>query len=941
MNRARVFVAALIVAGLASAVAITRCGSASSSEKAKTASQARAKQVRREPGSPDPKLLWLGDPDRPARRIAGRVLDEGRPAPGAIVRLLDTRSEAGVVPAPRIVAAADGRFDFGAVPVGEYAVVAEKPGRTGDAASIDLRDLDAIPAPDALELHLTACTWSLFGTVEDASGGPVAAARVRGMYGLESTTGDDGGYELCVKPGAALIHAEADGYGRATIEVAVYGRQRLDVKLVPEAIVSGRVVNDVDGAPVAHALVTVTGAGASRWSSGAHQAASDERGVFRIAGIAPGRVRISAAADGLTSLDPEERTLQAGQSADDVELRLSPTFRVSGVVVAGGQPVAGARVIGVQEDTRLSGDAITDETGAFTLRGFSSGEMTLDVEDHELVGPKRVTVAGADVEDLRLEVKTMASIAGRVTAGGKPVADADVWVMRGDGMRPSATRSRDDGSYELRGVPAGTFELYAESLAAGAYTRGKEVTVAAAEKKTGVDLTLDLAGSVSGVVVEEDGAPVPNVHVRLSLLEGRDYGFATTAADGSWKAGALSGGGEYAVEVKPSARSGVSLPPSEGGLFPNVFVKDGTSHVTGVRLVVKLGKQSISGRVVDGEGKPVPDAVVRATESELGRYYFPFWADLPSATTDADGEFTVAGLLPGFYTLQARATDGAVGFEEAVAAGDRGVTIALAANGVIRGSLAGFTGRVRVSAQAMTARDGNYAVYDAKVTGSAFELTGLPPGRYSVSARSGAEADVENVRLEPGETVTVSLESRGTGTLDVTLTDLRTGRPVERGMCMHQPSPEDEMAFGPAAATRPIASGRVTLEVAAGRGRLLCSSTDFHESRDVVVTTGTTTRLALKVVTGTGREPVEVGMMLDMQSVPPTVTWVAAGGPAADAGIGPDDVVVAVDGVDVRDVPGSTVNVLLSSHGPTPIAIRVRRGDGELDVTLTPEPVEY
>ncbi len=930
----------------------------------------------RERGVDDGPLAWAGEAGFPEREIAGRVTLDGQPYPGATVRLESAATDAGAIPAPEMITAADGAFAFGRRRAGRFVLVAEAPGMTGDRAFLDLRDPAGKPAPERVELRLERCAASLFGTVQDASGGVVSLARVAAASGPAVLSDDEGRYELCVPMGRASLLASADGYGTVAVDRAVYGRDRLDLSLLPEVVIVGRVVQAGDGSPVADALVSVMATSWEDRDGATRTGVSAADGGFRIAGVSAGRRRISAVADGFASAEPLEVRLEAGQTREGIELALHETHSISGRVVymkettkppggakpayggaAPGQPVAGVEVTAANAGSRFGGaNAITTAGGTFTLRGLLPGQVTLDVTDHLPVGSQRLTLEERDLEDVIIEVLPAGSISGRVLAGGKPVEDADVWAELEGGRRSAMTRSGDGGAYELRGLLPGRHLLTAESLQAGAYARDVPVTLAPVEHKTGVDIEMDLAGSISGVVVEENGAPVPAVHVRFTLIEGRDFGFATTAADGSFVARALSGGGTYAVEVKPTARSEQSLPPAAGGLFPDVYVKDGRSQVTGVRLVVKVGKLSIAGRVVTAGGKPAADVKVRAAPSEGERVYFPTWAELVTTTTDTDGAFTLTGLLPGEYGVQATAPTGARVTKSGIESGRSDVVLQLPETGSIAGTLVGFPHRPTVAA--LSLGGGEHGRFQATVQGASFMIDGLAPGPYVVSAVGLDGAASTSVTIEAGKAAPVTLASAGAGTLSGTVTELRTGAPVTDGSCHFLPTlggddrraQEQSYAVGAGQEADIDGSGRFSFtSVPAGPGLLRCYGSTmsgmFHDSVRLTIPAGQAASVTLRVFATRPDQPdqeqVDIGMSFDFQTSDPVVAWVQPEGPAGRGGLLQGDRVVSVDGTDVAGATPYAVMYLMIYRSPADaIDLVVERGGARVPLSFAGVPVE-
>lgn len=202
---------------------------------------------------------WLAQPSVKPRRIAGRVTFAGAPVAGATVELASLASESGLTSAPRQTTNAAGEFDFGAQRAMEWSVRASAPGKASARQEIDLRNPRAVPPPDGIELALGTCTAALVGTVRDASGGPIAKARIArrsdarsSVPGGPSVTSDEAGaYELCFEPRWPLwigVEVTADGYGAVTFTTIAPGRIKVDFALVPEATIVGRVVRDDTGA---------------------------------------------------------------------------------------------------------------------------------------------------------------------------------------------------------------------------------------------------------------------------------------------------------------------------------------------------------------------------------------------------------------------------------------------------------------------------------------------------------------------------------------------------------------------------------------------------------------------------------------------------------------------------------------------------------------------
>jgi hypothetical protein len=129
---------------------------------------------RLDPSAPAALPSWFAQEGASPRRIAGRVEDGERPAEGARVRLISALTELHIVPVAERTVGKDGGFDFGMQPPGNYSVVAWAPGRHADGSLVSARG----PSKRPLVLRLGPCAATVFGTVLDGDGQPIAGAAV-------------------------------------------------------------------------------------------------------------------------------------------------------------------------------------------------------------------------------------------------------------------------------------------------------------------------------------------------------------------------------------------------------------------------------------------------------------------------------------------------------------------------------------------------------------------------------------------------------------------------------------------------------------------------------------------------------------------------------------------------------------------------------------------
>jgi hypothetical protein len=178
-----------------------------------------------------------------------------------------------------------------------------------------------------------------------------------------------------------------------------------------------------------------------------------------------------------------------------------------------------------------------------------------------------------------------ARLRGRVTREGASVASATVIATEHDGAPIATVVTNATGDYELLDLSAGPIQLTAQSVRVGAFARARAVTLASGDNRD--DLELDLAGSISGRVVDESGQPVAGVHIHAdcSGCADNDSGDDTSTADGSFELRALMGGGAYTLHALDIGIEEHLIPPAPGQA--PIAVKDGNDHVKEVRFVVK------------------------------------------------------------------------------------------------------------------------------------------------------------------------------------------------------------------------------------------------------------------------------------------------------------------------------------------------------------------
>jgi hypothetical protein len=241
------------------------------------------------------------------------------------------------------------------------------------------------------------------------------------------------------------------------------------------------------------------------------------------------------------------------------------------------------------------------------------------------------------------------------------------------------------------------------------------------------------SGTVRVVVAAPDGAETQSLRVQLIRpsgeipIRGRQQGESFTFEGLEL--------GEYSayVEQSPVTRQRISL--------------DRDGQVVEVQLIAPR-LTAIAGHVTDGQGQPVPDAWVRATNGIV--------VDRPPALTDSDGAFIVSGVFAGKYTLIAESALGAARLDY-IDGDTRNVVLRIAAQGALTGSVTSATGDPVESFVVVGRRQGDSELIRANGA-SVWSLPSVAAGTYELAVMSSEGFASETVVLSANGVTDVPLK---------------------------------------------------------------------------------------------------------------------------------------------------------------------------------------
>ncbi len=837
----------------------------------------------------------------------------------------------------------------------------------------DAVHLAANEAKTGIDLALRTGGVEITGTVLDLTGGVVAHARVwsgeRGDRVLGSTESDDKGrFSMWVSPDYTTIHATADGYDDSEEWIDPPAKD-IELILTPESTIAGTVIDAASGQPVEGARVQL-----GDWN-GSDSTFSDAQGKFRLAKLAPSRYVIYARTDHSYGRTEGSSLVGLGQNVDDVVVKLFPAVRITGKVMIATtkqpclEPEVGMNDTKAERYIRFR----RNPDGTLWAEGVLPGdyEPSISCEGYQARDKyDRIVVTTKDITDLVWEVDAGATIRGKVLArSGKPIEDADIWARTTGGAARARTgwggdESGRDGSYSLDGLKPGTYKLEVSSdKGAGPKDGYKvEVTAGATIEK---DLILDDVGSIKGVVVDANGAPVTKINASAFLVGGGGRGWANREVDDNG-AFTLEGlrPGEYRVNAQRGWSDALKKPGTTDDAKKGEKVVVKPNQTATVRLVVEALSGKINGTVVDTANQPVTDAFISAVrESDAAgaaksvvsesRWQ---WDEKP-VLTGVDGTFVVEKLAPGNYTVRAYRRGGGEAVTEHVPVGGT-AKLQIKATGSIRGVAKLAAGdNASLAELELTVQDRKTGFWRDEgfyMTDGRFAIEDLPKGEFDLTAKvPGSTKTIQITLAEGEEKAGVTIELEGSITLKGRLVEYGTTKPVAGVRMMATPiigsggfswGNDDEPNITDD-------SGAFVIE-RAPRGRIHVrgfpkdwSDSDYN-MLDVVRTPSPDGDLGdvpiMKKRVKRGDAVGELGIHFADQpeeTLPDErelkVSWIDPNGPAGKVDIKVGDIVTTIDGVDVAGANNSTSWGLMRAAPGTKLALGLARGTS-VTIVLAP-----
>ncbi len=640
--------------------------------------------------------------------------------------------------------ATDGTYTINGLSTGTYRVmVRTEEENLNYATEEQTASVTAGSATTGVDFSLTA-GGSISGTVT-YGGSPVANAHVEcwnheGMGWGNDWTESDGTYTITgLSSGVYEIEVRSDGtttYASDPQTVTVVAGQEttgVNFVLSAGASISGTVT--YGGSAVTNMRVECWNEQGSGW--GDDETASD--GTYTITGLSAGTYRVKvrndwdptgAAATSNYAADEIVVILTEGQQVTGIDFALTLGGTISGTVTDASGAVSHLRLEAHCENCDSWGEAMTSETGEYSITGLSTGTYRVGIHiewgsttNYATEEQTVSVVEGQETTGVDFALATGGSISGTVTYNGVAVANTNVgaWCESTEtaGCGGGGAMTESDGTYTISGLMSGTYHVDVHSGDSGTNYASEEiiVTVTAGQAVTGVDFAMTTGGSISGTVTAS-GTAVANIRVECWMENGAGWGDAWTSSDGTFTITGLSTG-TYHVQIRASD-SDMNYASEE-----QVVSVTAGQETSGVNFNLSTGG-SISGTVTYSGGSGASDIMVEAhKEMEHG------WGN---AWTASDGTYTITGLTSGTYRVEIFSDYAAQPQTVTVDTGadTSGVDFTLTTGGSISGTVTDANGAVAyITIHAWSETGG----WGGSMTSSdgAYTITGLYSGIYHVN----------------------------------------------------------------------------------------------------------------------------------------------------------------------------------------------------------------
>lgn len=633
-----------------------------------------------------------------------------------------------------------------------------------------------------------------------------------------------GSYKIQFSAGSSGALSQWYGGTASSVEAAtVVVTSSQELALTDTTLVKG---GSIGGTVTAPAGVTLTGVrvyayNVDNFRAYPASATVHADGTYKLAGLAPGNYVVQFSGYGTGALEQwhangtsrETATvlaLTAGQDVLDINATLVKGASISGkVTVPAGVDVSSVYVSATGEGSQYGTSANVNTDGTYKVIGLVAGSYKVkfgnynsgaldewynNVQTQEAATPV-VLAAGQDKTAVDATLAKGAAISGKVTLPeGVSSYSVQVSVFKAADNTPvNSVQLSSDGTYALRGLPAGSYKLQFGGYGSGALTQwyNKATSLATAtplnltegQSVTAINAPLVKGGVISGKITAPAGT---------SLYASQIIATKTGAVDAQSGYGSIGWDGTYSIVGLETGTYKVRFLGGQSGAEDRWY---GGATVETAKAVAVSAGQTVTGADIES----VTGATIsgKVTGSGTSGYYPLSILDgsgklVKSGSTDGTGNYSVVGLAAGSYKVAFNRSSGFTQDEaqyyqnqpESAGAGQAkaipvttgqavpNIDATLTAGGSLTGTVLDKAGKPAANAfiQAYTP-DGSLVTRSASTdTTGKYTLRGLTTGSYTIRVHSGlsgrgdlysgnvtTEAKATKVSVVRGSTATHSL----------------------------------------------------------------------------------------------------------------------------------------------------------------------------------------
>jgi hypothetical protein len=477
------------------------------------------------------------------------------------------------------------------------------------------------------------------------------------------------------------------------------------------ASIKGRVTVSDSGRPLRRVQIRLTAPELTEPRS----TSTNPQGVYEFAELPAGRYTISVSRNGYLTLQygqrrpgepPKPLQISDGQAVEKLDFALPRSGVISGRISdETGDAFAGVAVYAMQtqffQGRRMlvpvsSGGNRSDDTGQYRLVGLSPGDYivmasvretwTMDGKEKQVFAyapsyypwtanvadAGRVKVAiGQEIPavDISLQPMRAATVSGTALGSdGTPLSGGNVSLSQeivgpggGSYMGVGGTTIAADGSWRLREVPPGEFQLTARSASSRdkpAETASMVLLVQGADME-GITLSADPGGTLTGLVVTDDGSalPVSRSALRVTgqttvpgrrsqpMLAGDNNGVVGSGGDFTLKG--VSGPSMLRISPLPPGWAIKSIEINEKDYVDTPVELTGGRQVDGARIVLTNRFPTLTGQITDEKGNSA-EGTVLLFPGDASKWLEAAGTSR-SARPDQSGRYRLEAVRPGDY----------------------------------------------------------------------------------------------------------------------------------------------------------------------------------------------------------------------------------------------------------------------------------------------------